>query len=187
MLKLSIHYSIFITLRIRTTRPWLESKVCSFARYQCVLNWFHIFKSPRLPERDSKFSRFNYLKRNMCQCFIFIITQYPWPWKKFLKTVLIKVMISLKIIFYNCFSRYMKHDFKMLVNGWWYRNIIWYCQNTYDFMCQMKNSLLFPIQWGLSNNYNATSFQNSPQVPTDNNVFLDNFCTLLSFVSFLRF
>lgn len=31
----------------------------------------------------------------------------------------------------------------------------------------------------------TTSFQNSPQVPKDNNVFLDNFCTLLCFGLFL--
>lgn len=99
--------------------------------------------------------------------------------------MLINVTISLKSISYDCFNRYLKHDFKMLVNIWWYRNIIWYCQNTLNFMCQMRNSLLFTIQWGSSNSYKVTSFQNSRQVPKDNNVFLDNFYNLLSFVLFL--
>lgn len=131
------------------------------------------FKSLRLSERDSKFSRFNYLKKKylLILCIPYF-KQYSWSWKKvFFKNVLTKITISQKNIFYNCFSRYMKHDFKMLVNVWWYRNIR-YWQNTYNFMCQMKNSLLFTIQWGPSNNYDATNIQNSPQVPTDNSVFV---------------
>lgn len=72
LLELSLHYSIVITLRFRTTMPYLEKKVCSFVRYQCILNWFHIFKFPKLPKSDTKFSRFNYLERNMYWCFIFL-------------------------------------------------------------------------------------------------------------------